>query len=259
MGGPCPGGSSFRDGNELSLNDILMKGPNVLTGLLYVLVKWRLFPVGFIGDISKMYHNVSTGILEANLRRLLWRECDQERLPDTYCFEKVTFGDRPAGCIVVSALRATAEMFSHLSKNAAKVLKQDSYMDDTLSGGNTVEEAKNLASNIQTIAEKGGFKYKKFVFSGEYDDNGESKPAEKALGVIWESSEDKIKVHIELNHNKKKRGTRLEAARLEAIPFSRRICLRLVNGIFDPLGITAPVTVKLKMLMKCHFTGQEKY
>ena len=251
--------SSFRSNNELSLNDILMKGPNVLTSLLQVLVKWRMFPVGFLGDISKMYHNVGTGEIEANLRRLLWRECEQNRPPDVYCFEKVTFGDRPAGCIVVSALQATAEMFSHYSKKAAHVLKQDSYMDDTLSGDNSIKEAKDLVSNIETIARKGGFKYKKFIFSGEYEDNGESKPSEKALGIVWEPSEDKIKVRIELNHNKKKRGVRSEAVRVEAIPFSRRICLRLVNGIFDPLGMATPVTVKLKMLMKSHFVANNKY
>ena len=251
--------SSFGSGSELSLNDILMKGPNVLTSLLEVLMRWRLFPVAFIGDISKMYHNVRTGELEANVRRLLWRECEQTRPPDIYCFEKVTFGDRPAGCIVVSALQATAEMFSHISTKASQVLKQDSYMDDTLSGENSLEEAKDLASDIQAIAGKGGFKYKKMVFSGEYEENGESKPSEKALGVIWEPSEDKIKVSIELNHNKKNRGKRSEAERIEAIPYTRRICLRLVNGIFDPLGMTAPVTVKLKILMKNQFSAQEKY
>ena len=151
---------------------------------------------------------------------------------------------------MVSALQATAEMFSHISKKASQGLKQDSYMDDTLSGENSLEEAKDLALNIQAIAGKGGFKYKKMVFSGEYEENGESKPSEKALGVIWEPSEDKIKVGIELNHNKKNRGKRSEAERIEAIPYTRRVCLRLVNGIFDPLGMTAPVTVKLKILMK---------
>ena len=251
--------SSFRGGNELSLNDILMKGPNVLTSLLEVLMKWRLFPVAFLGDISKMYHNVQTGQMEAHVRRLLWRECDHGRPPDIYCFERVTFGDRPAGCIVVSALRATAEMFSHLSAKASNVLIHDSYMDDTLSGDNTAEEAKELAMDIQTIAMEGGFKYKKFVFSGEYEANGETKPAEKALGVIWNPSQDTIGVRIDLNHNKRKGGKRSESEGLEAIPYTRRICLRIVNGIFDPLGITAPVTVKLKILMKNHFTGTEKY
>ncbi len=63
--------SSFRDGNDLSLNDILMKGPNVLSSLLEVIIRWRLYPVGFTGDIAKMYHMVKTGIQELHLRRLL--------------------------------------------------------------------------------------------------------------------------------------------------------------------------------------------
>ena len=62
--------SSFHDKNEPSFNDILMKGPNVLTNLFGILVRWRLHPVAFIGDISKMYHNVKTGEIEGRLRRL---------------------------------------------------------------------------------------------------------------------------------------------------------------------------------------------
>ena len=151
--------SSFKEGNELSLNDILMKGPNVLSRLFDILIRWRLYPVAFTGDISKMYHNVRTGQMEANLRRLLWRDCEQNRPPDIYCFQTVTFGDRPAGCIVVSALRATADMFTSISEDAASVIKKDSYMDDVISGEYEIGPAKHLVSYIERIAEKGGFKF----------------------------------------------------------------------------------------------------
>ena len=251
--------SSFKEGNELSLNDILMKGPNVLSSLFDVLVRWRLYPVAFAGDISKMYHNVDTEPLEANLRRLLWRDCKQDQPPDVYCFQTVTFGDRPAGCIVVSALRATADMYTYISERAAEVIKADSYMDDVVSGEFTIDAAKILVSYIEKIAEKGGFKFKKFVFSCEYQEDGKRLPAEKILGVHWEPSEDLIKFEIDLNHNKKRRGRRAEPVDLEDIPYSRRVCLRLVNSIFDPLGLVSPVTVKLKILMKQHFVVMQKY
>ena len=251
--------SSFKKGNELSLNDILMKGPNVLSSLFDILTRWRLYPVAFAGDISKMYHNVRTGTMEANLRRLLWRDCNQKRPPDIYSFQTVTFGDRPAGCIVVSALRETASMFADVSERAAYVLQNDSYMDDVLSGEDNMELAKKLVTNVEKIAEKGSFKFKKFVFSGEFLENGEKQPTEKVLGVNWEPSEDIIKIGIELNHHKKKRGHRTEPATLEEIPYTRRICLRLVNSIFDPLGLVSPVTVRLKILMKEHFVIQDKY
>ena len=53
---------------------------------------------------------------------------------------------------------------------------------------------------------------------GEFGDINESKSTEKALSVVLELSEDKIKVKIELNHNKRKRGARSEAARIDVIP-----------------------------------------
>ena len=251
--------SSFRDKNELSLNDILMKGPNVLTNLLEILIRWRLHPVGFVADIAKMYHNVKTGQLEANVRRLLWRNYEQERPPDVYCFEVVTFGDRPAGCIAVSALKATADMFSSDSEQAADVLKEDTYMDDVVSGESTTTDAKVLTPKIEAIAAKGGFKFKKFTYSGEIEDNGEKKSMEKVLGITWSPSDDTIKVTIVLNHNKRKKGLRSDSVDIKSIPFTRRICLRLINGIYDPLGMFCPVTVRLKILMQEQFVKGTKY
>ena len=184
--------SSFRNGNELSFNDILMKGPNVLTNLLEILIRWRLFPVAFVGDVAKMYHKVKTGQMEGNLRRLLWRDCNQDQPPDVYCFETVTFGDRPAGCIVVSALKATAKMFSFISEQAAEVIDKDTYMDDVVSGEESTEAAKQLTSKIEEITEKGGFTFKKFVYSGD-SCKEEDNQTERVLGIIWEPFEDTIR------------------------------------------------------------------
>ena len=251
--------SSFRHGNELSFNDILMKGPNVLTSLYEILLRWRLYPVAFVGDVSKMYHNVKTGELEGNLRRMLWRNCEQSRAPDVYCFNVVTFGDRPAGCIAVSALKSTADLFSSISEKAAEVLKNDSYMDDVVSGGNSKLEAEVLSENIEDIAAQGGFKFKKFQFSKPSIEEHEGVTSEKVLGLGWKPIEDSIHVRIDLNHNKRTKGLRKPPVPIEDIPFTRRICLRLVNGIFDPLGLFSPVVVRLKILMKQHFVESDKY
>ena len=251
--------SSFRHGNELSFNDILMKGPNVLTSLYEILLRWRLYPVAFVGDVSKMYHNVKTGELEGNLRRLLWRNCDQSRAPDVYGFNVVTFGDRPAGCIAVSALKSTADLFSSVSEKAAHVLKEDSYMDDVVSGSNSMSEAESLSDDIQVIASKGGFKFKKFQFSKPSIEGHEVVASEKVLGVGWKPIEDTVHVRVDLNHNKRTKGLRKPPVAIDDIPFTRRICLRLVNGIFDPLGLFSPVVVRLKILMKQHFVESDKY
>ena len=146
---------------------MLMKGPSMLNDLLDILLRWRLSNVAFAGDISKMYHSVKTGELEGHLRRLLWRDCVIEREPDIYAFQVVTFGDRPAGCIAAAALHETATMFDQMSPEAAQILREDSYMDDVVSGADSLDEANRLVSMIQEIGILGGFKFKEFAISGK--------------------------------------------------------------------------------------------
>lgn len=245
--------SSFKRGDEKSLNDILLKGPSLLKDIFEVLVRWRTYPVAFIGDIKKMYHTVRTYPLEGHVRRFLWRGFDQSRDPDIYVFDRVTFGDRPAGCIVVTALHETAKMFESYNHEAALVILQDSYVDDIVSGAQSLEEAKALVKDIELISGYGDFSFKKFLFSGQ-PDNGKdilgSTSLNGVLGINWDSEADRIVFLLDLSTGKRVKGKRLGSEDLSTVGLTKRICLRLVNSIFDPLGILSPVTITLKLLMK---------
>ena len=95
-------------------------------------------------------------------------------------------------------------------------------------------------------------KFKKFQFSKPSIEGHEVVASEKVLGVGWKPIEDTVHVRVDLNHNKRTKGLRKPPVAIDDIPFTRRICLRLVNGIFDPLGLFSPVFVRLKILMKQH-------
>ena len=235
--------SSFSRKGEPSLNTILMKGPNILNCLFEVLLRWRMWPVAFIGDISKMYHNVMTGELEGHVRRLLWREYQTNRAPDVYVFQTVTFGDRPAGCIVMSALRRTAEMFRCISERAASIIIEDSYMDDVVSGAYNREEAEVLIDEIQEIASKGSFRFKGFTTS--WIDSDEV----SVLGICWNVSNDMISANLRVS----------EIFETSKSRWSRRLCWRFTSSFYDPLGFCVPVTVRLKILMKTMFVVSQKY
>ena len=238
--------SSFSRKGESSLNSILMKGPNILNCLFETLVRWRTWPVAFVGDIEKMYHNVETGDVEAHVRRLLWRSYETDRAPDVYVFRTVTFGDKPAGCIVMSALRATAEMFRSVSNEAANIIIRDSYMDDIVSGSCSKEEAVTAMKSIQEIAKKGGFNFKKFTTSWM---NTEGEHVENVLGVRWKVADDKLSPNMK------------DAELFERYKgkWSRRLCWKYTSSFFDPLGICVPVTVRMKILMKTMFVENRKY
>ena len=237
--------SSFSRRGELSLNTILMKGPNILNCLFEVLLRWRMWPVAYVGDISKMYHNVMTGEVEGHVRRLLWREYEINRAPDVYVFQTVTFGDRPAGCIVMSALRRTAEMFGCISERAASVIIEDSYMDDVVSGAYTREEALKAIEDIQKIAAEGGFTFKKFTISGT--ESGDEHEV-SVLGIRWRVAEDQLSPNVKVSELKDYKDK-----------WNRRRCLSLTGSVYDPLGFCAPITVRLKILMKTMFISDRRY
>ena len=253
--------SSFKRGHEKSLNDILLKGPNVLNDMFSVMIRWRFFNVAFVGDISKMYHNIYTGETEGHVRRMLWRDFDVDRPPDTYVFQRVTFGDRPAGCIAVVALQQTADMFSAISPMAAKILKHDSYMDDIVSGSDSLEGAFELIEDIKAIAARGGFNFKDFVVSGNSQQPQDSLAKDvSVLGLLWSPVDDNLKFNLSLNPNKKVKGSRKSPDKpIEEIDLTKRICLRLINSIYDPFGVLVPLTVLLKIKMKEYFVLQNNH
>ena len=57
---------------------------------------------------------------------------DRTRQPDTHVIQRVSFGDEPSGTITTVALRKTAEMGQEKYPKAAKMIKENTYMEDTI-------------------------------------------------------------------------------------------------------------------------------
>ena len=60
----CPG--------EVSLNDALYSGPNLLPLLFDILIRFRVHKVAITGDIEKAFLNVSIKLEQRNMLRFLW-------------------------------------------------------------------------------------------------------------------------------------------------------------------------------------------
>ena len=188
--------------NGQSLNEILIKGPNSLNSLYSILLNFRSYPVALIGDVKKMYHSIKTTEKERHVRRILWRDMKGDQEPQTYGIETVTFGDRPAATIAAVALKETAEIFKHIDEDAAQKIKDDTYVDDLLTGADNVEEAVTLKNNIETILSKANFHTHRFVISGESAENlslvGSGEEASKVLGVGYVVPRDAFAVIVRL-------------------------------------------------------------
>lgn len=260
----------------LSLNDILIKGPDVLNPIRAVLLRFRAGVFAALGDIRKMYNSVWLEEREVHLHRFLWRDTEDAEMED-FAITRVNIGDKPAGCIAQVAMRETANLpsFNHF-KEEKRVLEEDAYVDDILTSHNDLDHLKLLTSNIEQILKAGGFFMKPWVYSdqsGRKGPRGEKMKSKtmilpnqlteednKALGLGYIIEDDKLHVMVAVNFSKKKRKMRLgqdllreEVRRQTPDPLTRRELLSQVSGLYDPLGLVAPAKQKGAILIRRAF------
>ena len=59
-------------------------------------------------------------------------------------------------------------------------------------------------------------------------------PVQRALGVLWDISTDAFTFKVSLGEK----------------PFTRRGVLSIINSLYDPLGLAAPVVIRGKLLLR---------
>ncbi|KAK4316629.1 hypothetical protein Pmani_012229 [Petrolisthes manimaculis] len=244
-----------------SLNEFLAKGPDCLNNIFGVLLRFRQGFVGLMGDVRKMYNSVQISLLDQHCHRFLWREMNTKLKPDQYVLTTVTFGDRPGGAIAMIALQKTAQMANDCPR-ATKLIESNSYVDDLITSVDDYSEAGVIMREVDTVLKRGGFKIKEWVISG----GGELSSLyssivdiedERVLGVNWNPLKDFFYFKVQLNFSRrvKNRLTKPNLMREEIetelpVRLTKRMLLRQVASIYDPLGLITPFTLRIKLLMR---------
>lgn len=263
----------------VSMNDLLLKGPDVLNPIRAVLLRFREGTYASLGDIKKMYNSVWLEEREMHLHRFLWRDSPVEEISE-YAITRVNIGDRPAGCIAQLAMRETARLpnFLHL-EDERRVIEEDSYVDDLLTSQNDLDKLDKITANVEEILKAGGFFLKPWVRSGQSGRQGmeveglskaQSKTLilpnqmrdedNKALGIGYRMDEDKLYMLTSVNFSKRKKKMRVgknllkEEVRTETPnPLTRRALLSQVAGLYDPIGLVTPAKQKGAILVRKAF------
>jgi hypothetical protein len=143
----------------VSLNGCLLKGPPALADLYTVTLGMRKHKVAFTKDISKFYQCVEADESAQHVRRILWRFRKRVREPTIFVTTRVNYGDRPARCIAIVAVRETASRFSKGREEAAWFLNNRTYVDDATEGANTLGAVRQVSQDMEDILENRGFRF----------------------------------------------------------------------------------------------------
>ena len=256
--------SSFNNGGK-SLNSCMASGPNSLNPMLDVLLRFRCRECAMQYDLKKAYNTLRTGVKERHLRRWVWKFSEDSEWED-YAFDVVHFGDCCAATQLEVGKDLTADAGESIDPEAAQRIKEDTYVDDGVTGGTPEQVSRFIGSKtedgsfngtIPQILAKGNFKIKAMTYSGDTDQEEIDKLGGNIFGYEWNVSQDVLGVKFPVNLSRKKRSVRSEPdmtvddiERLRAVKLTKRNLLGFVNGIGDPLGIGSPWYMKLKLLMK---------
>ena len=76
--------------------------------------------------------------------------------------KRLTFGVTSSPFLTTQTLRQVVEDFSEEFPKAAKIVREDFYVDDLLTGASTVAEAEGLRFRLNNLLSRGGFLLKKW-------------------------------------------------------------------------------------------------
>ncbi|XP_011696369.1 PREDICTED: uncharacterized protein LOC105455029 [Wasmannia auropunctata] len=145
-----------------ALNRALLTGPNLLPALADILSHWRVHRFAMATDIEKMYRQVLVHEDDRDLQHILWRTNPTEPIKE-YRLNTVTYGLTYAPYLAIRTLRQLADDEEKRFPLAAMVLRRDVYVDDILTGADTLAKARYLRDELIQLCAAGGFPLRKWA------------------------------------------------------------------------------------------------
>jgi hypothetical protein len=243
--------------NGVSLNDVLLKGPDQLCSLQQTLFKFRERNIGIAGDIKEMYHRVNIQREDQDSQRFLFRS-DKSKEPETYAMQAMTFGSTcsPASAQYVKNLNANKYVEEH--PRAVEAIISRHYVDDWLDSFDTEEQALAVIREVTWIHAQGGMEIRNWLSNSssvmtslgvtrrekELNLNVQSETQlDKVLGLCWSISGDYLTFKLNLSKIPK------DVLEEKRAPTKREI-LRIVMSLFDPLGFVTHLITPAKALIQ---------
>lgn len=238
--------ASAKTDSGISLNDKLKVGPTIQDDLFSILIRFRKHNYVIAADIAKMYRQVRVEEEQWNLQRILWREKSDQPI-EHFQLRTVTYGTACAAFLAIRCLHQLAIENQSSHPMASKAIFKDFYVDDLLTGTNSIEQTRKLRDDLNKILESSGFQLRKWISNNneilEASDNSPSithfisdDKITKTLGLLWNAEEDIFKYTINDVSNRNS--------------VTKRKILSVISQIFDPLGLLGPAIVKVKIIIQ---------
>ena len=244
--------SSAQEGG-ISLNSVLLSGPDLNNSLLGVLLRFRKEPIALTADIQQMFYGFMVREDHRNYLRFLWHKGnDLTKEVAKYRMRVHVFGNSPSPAVAIYGLcRAAQEGEQKYGSDSCHYIQRHFYVDDGLISLSTEAEAIDLLKRTQASLAESNLKLHKIASNSvavmkaftpgdlatglkDLGLDEEALPVQRSLGLCWNIDLDTFTFRVAVGDK----------------PFTRRGVLSTVNSLFDPLGLVAPVTIRGRALLR---------
>ncbi|XP_057329854.1 uncharacterized protein LOC130670463 [Microplitis mediator] len=191
-----------------SLNDALPIGPTRHTDLTSLWIRFRIYEVVFTADTEKMFRQIIIRPEDRKYQRIIWR--NKEGKLTTMVINVLIFGGRTSPFIASRTFAQLAEDEGHRYPLAATIITKETYVDDTATGADTLEEAREKRNQLIALLKLGCFNIRQWA--SNVPELLEDLPKEsinskfqlgesvtlKTLGIYWNANEDTIVYTVKL-------------------------------------------------------------
>ena len=240
----------------MSLNQAVLAGENLLNNLVEVLIRFRLGKYACVTDVSKCFFQVGIPRDQQDLFRIVWFENnDLDRgVTQIFRFTRHVWGINSSPYVALLALKQlVAENPTNASQVTLSAVETNRYMDDLLLASNDLANLEAFASEGCKLFASRGFHLRKWVANShaksvlynipqcdlaasvsEIDLGSQPLPDSTALGLVWDTQQDKLRIHCR---------EFVEAS-------TRREMSSQLSSHFDPLGMASPFLLGGKLILQ---------
>ena len=274
---------SARDTREgdMSINDCLDTGPNLIPKLFNILLRFRWNRIALTADIEKAFLMIGITPSDRDMLRFLWFKDPANLNSDIehFRFTRLVFGLRPSPAILSSTILHHLKSYEKQYPEIVKLLSNHLYVDDLVAGAEDEDQAYDMYENSKQIMKEGGFNLRKWNTNNSNlterikvselvsDENKTSDKAEpdritaedetytkSTTGYSDDRKEDNHSKVLGLHWNYEHDEFEFQFSGLvgyaKSLPDTKRSLLKFSAKIYDPLGFLSPVVIRLKLLFQ---------
>ena len=260
-----------------SLNECLYAGPSLSPLLVDIMLRFRIFRVALVGDLEKAFLNVSVHPDDRNVLRFLWVSDVHSDSPEIVVkrFTRLVFGVSPSPFLLNGTLEHHVKKYQDVDPEFVQRFLSGLYVDDLSSSDESVDKSFQLYLKSKFRMLEAGLNMRKWSFNSpelmemikecEHKDQTQvqltpaiiqedTTYASNTLGPKHEINEDEEHKVLGITWNHKTDELIMCFEKIvemaETLPLTKRTMLKIIAGVYDPLGWILPIMIPMKVLFQ---------